>query len=213
MSRRPDVWVARHGETEWSKAGRHTGLSDVELTPAGEAAAGEIRQRLQAQWHDLAHDQALGQSHEQAHGQSGDRSFDRVLTSPLRRARRTAELAGFGDLAEVDKDLVEWNYGEHEGRRTVDIRLTVPDWSIWSHGSAEGESLEDVSARADRVIAGLVATDGRVLVFSHGHFLRVLAARWATLAPEAGQHLVLDTARLGVLSWYREVPVLRHWNT
>lgn len=188
VSPRPEVWVVRHGETEWSKSGQHTGRTDVDLTTEGEAAARAIRQRLQ------------------------DESFDVVLTSPLQRARRTAELAGFGDVLEVDADLREWDYGEYEGRRTVDVRETLPGWSIWTHPAEEGESLAEVAARADAVVARIQAQDGRVLVVSHGHFSRVLAARWLTLPPEAGQHLVLDTAGLGVLGWYRETPVLRRWN-
>lgn len=187
-SARPEVWVVRHGETEWSKSGQHTGRTDIDLTAEGETAARAIGQRLQGE------------------------SFDVVLSSPLQRARRTAELAGFGDVLEVDADLREWDYGEYEGRRTVDIRETVPDWSIWTHPAEEGESLAEVAARADAVVTRILATEGRVLVVSHGHFSRVLAARWVTLPPEAGQHLVLDTAGLGVLGWYRETPVLRRWN-
>ncbi len=180
--------MVRHGETEWSKSGQHTGSTDIDLTAEGEAAARAIGQRLQGE------------------------SFDVLLTSPLQRARRTAELAGFGDVLEVDANLREWDYGEYEGRRTVDIRETLQGWSIWTHPAEEGESLAEVAARADAVVARIQAQDGRVLVFSHGHFSRVLAARWLTLPPEAGQHLVLDTAGLGVLGWYRETPVLRRWN-
>lgn len=190
MSPQPEVWVVRHGETEWSKSGQHTGRTDVGLTTAGEAAVAAIQERL-----------------------SGE-TFDRVLTSPLQRARRTAELAGFGDRIEVDDNLREWDYGVYEGRRTVDIRKDVPDWSIWTHhgGDAGGETLAQVAARADAVIAGIRTAEGRVLVFSHGHYLRVFAARWLTLVPETGQHLELATAGAGVLGWYRETPVLRSWN-
>lgn len=188
MTAQPEVWVVRHGETEWSLTGQHTGATDIALTANGEAVAGEMAPRLKAE------------------------SFDRVLTSPLQRARRTAELAGYGDVAEVDPDLVEWNYGEWEGQRTVDIRKQVPDWSIWTHHGETGETLAQVAARADAVIARIRSAEGRVLVFSHGHYLRVLAARWVTLAPEVGQHLVLDTSGLGILGWYREVPVLQRWN-
>ena len=188
MSARPEVWVIRHGETEWSKSGQHTGSTDIELTPQGETIARAVGERL-----------------------AGEK-FDRVLSSPLQRARRTAELAGFGAQVEVDPDLVEWDYGKYEGLRTVDIRKDVPDWSIWTHPADDGESLAQIAARADAVIARICSAEGRVLVFSHGHYLRVLAARWATLPPEAGQHLELDTAAVGILGWYRETPVLRRWN-
>lgn len=190
MSQQPEVWVVRHGETEWSKSGQHTGRTDVELTTAGEAAVGVIKDRLAGE------------------------DFARVLSSPLKRSRRTAELAGFGDRVEVVDGLAEWDYGAYEGRRTVDIRKDVPGWSIWTHngGDAGGESLAQVAARADAVIADIRVAEGRVLVFSHGHYLRVLAARWVGLAPDAGQSLLLDTGGLGILGWYRETPVLRRWN-
>lgn len=190
MSPQPEVWVVRHGETEWSTSGQHTGRTDIDLTAAGEESVAAIKEVLAGE------------------------QFDRVLSSPLRRSVRTAELAGFGDRLDVVEGLSEWDYGDYEGRRTVDIRKDVPNWSIWTHhgGKAGGETLAQVAARADAVIAEIREAEGRVLVFSHGHYLRVFAARWVTLAPAAGQHLVLDTGGLGILGWYRETPVLRRWN-
>jgi broad specificity phosphatase PhoE len=180
------VWLVRHGTTEWSQNGRHTGRTDLPLTAAGEKAAAALRPLL-------------------AH-----RSFALVLSSPLQRARHTAELAGL--TPELDDDLREWDYGAYEGRTTADIRKERPDWTIWNGGVPEGETIEDVAARADRVIARARATDGDSIFFAHGHLLRVLGARWIDAPPTAGQHLLLSTAAISVLGYEREIPALARWN-
>ena len=186
----PMVYLARHGETEWSLAGRHTGLTEVPLTARGERNARRLGARLR-----------------------GVR-FDAVLASPLRRAARTCELAGFGALARVDPDLVEWNYGDYEGRRTKEIHVERPDWQLFRDGCPGGESPSDVGARADRVLGRVRSCTGSVLVFSSGHFLRVFAARWLGLEPGAGCMFLLETASLSVLGYEhgRAEPVIRHWN-
>ena len=186
----PKIYLARHGETEWSLSGQHTGVTDIPLTPKGERNARSLGQRLQ-----------------------GDR-FTKVLTSPLQRAKRTCELAGFGAQAEVENDLVEWNYGEYEGRRTADIRKERPDWFLFRDGCPGGESLDAIAARADRVIARLRAINGDVLLFSHGHFLRVLVARWLGKPAADGRLLLLTTASLSILGYEHNIeePVLRLWN-
>jgi probable phosphoglycerate mutase len=181
------VWLVRHGETEWSRAHRHTSVTDLPLTEAGEQAAVALRERL------------VG------------RPFARVLTSPRVRARRTAELAGFPD-AEVDDDLVEWDYGDFEGMSTVRIRETVPGWTIWTHASPGGESADAVAARLDRLIARVRAVDGDVLLFSHGHALRALAARWLGQPVSAGAWFLLDTATVSQLGHERDTPVIARWN-
>ena len=181
------LWLVRHGETEWSASGRHTSVTDVELSSAGEQDADKVAGRLSAV------------------------AFARVLTSPRSRARRTAELAGFPD-AEVLDDLAEWDYGEDEGLTTPQIRETRPGWTVWSDGPKAGESAEDVRRRADRVVDLVRATDGLVLVFTHGHFGRVLGARWLGLHVAAGAHLGLSTASVSVLGWERETAVIDHWN-
>jgi probable phosphoglycerate mutase len=184
------MWLARHGETEWSRAGRHTSVTDLPLTPNGEAAAAALRERLAGE------------------------SFDLVLTSPLRRARETARLAGFGDQAQVDPDAHEWRYGEYEGLTTEEIRARSPGWTVWTAPSPGGEKAVDVAQRADRLVARVRAqARHRALVFAHGHVLRVIAARWVGLAPEVGGHLSLDVATLSVLGWEREVPTLVRWNS
>ncbi len=183
----PRVWLVRHGETEWSRAHRHTSVTDLPLTEAGEQAAVALRERL------------VG------------RPFARVLTSPRVRARRTAELAGFPD-AEVDDDLVEWDYGDFEGMSTVRIRETVPGWTIWTHASPGGESADAVAARLDRLIARVRAVDGDVLLFSHGHALRALAARWLGQPVSAGAWFLLDTATVSQLGHERDTPVIARWN-
>jgi len=182
-----ELWLVRHGETEWSLSGRHTSITDLELTASGEAVAESLAGPLSGV--DFAH----------------------VLTSPRRRARRTAELAGFAD-ADPDEDLAEWAYGDYEGLTTPQIRETVPDWSIWSHPAPGGETAADVAARLDRVVARARATDGRTLVFAHGHSLRVLAARWLGLDVAEGRHFDLDTATISVLGSDRGTPVVRRWN-
>jgi broad specificity phosphatase PhoE len=184
------TYLARHGETEWSRDGRHTGLTDLPLTEQGERNAQRLRERLTGL------------------------VFAKVLTSPLQRARRTSELAGFGGVAEVDPDLVEWNYGDYEGVRTADIRAKRPDWELFRDGCPNGESPADVAARADRVLARVRAIKGNVLIFSSGHFLRVFAARWLGLEPIVGQYLMLDTASLSALSYEHDMcdPAIRFWN-
>jgi probable phosphoglycerate mutase len=185
---RPELWLARHGETDWSAAKRHTGLTDVPLNDTGHGAARRLAALLAAQ------------------------EFELVLTSPLSRARQTAELAGFGERATVDDDLHEWDYGEYEGMTTADIRETRPGWSIFDDGCPGGESLDEVAARADRVIAKVRATSGATLVFGHGHSLRVLAARWIEQPPVVAARLVLETAAISVLGWERETAAITRWN-
>jgi probable phosphoglycerate mutase len=186
----PTIWLARHGETEWSLSGQHTGLTDLPLTPHGEELAHKLAARLKGM------------------------EFAKVFTSPLQRAKRTCEIAGFGDRAEILPDLVEWNYGDYEGRKTADIRLESPGWSLFLDGAPGGESVEDVGARADRVIARLRAIRGRVLVFGHGHFFRVLAARWLGLPAGDGRLFLLSTAALSILAYEHNAdePVIRLWN-
>ncbi len=186
----PEIYLARHGETAWSISGQHTGLTDIPLTPRGEDNARRLGERLKG------------------------RTFAKVFTSPLQRARRTCELAGFGVSAEVDADLVEWNYGTYEGMKSADILKARPDWRLFRDGVPGGESVADIGARADRVIARLRAVDGDVLVFSSGHFLRVLAARWLGLEVGAGRYFLLSTAALSVLGYEhnKSEPVVRLWN-
>lgn len=186
----PSVYLARHGETAWSISGQHTGRTDLPLTERGERNA-----------------RALGMCLRHL-------TFAKVLTSPLRRALRTCELAGFGDIAEIDPDLVEWDYGQYEGRRTAEIQAERSDWLLFHDGCPGGEAPDQVSARADGVIARLRTVEGDVLLFSSGHFLRVLAARWLELKAAAGLHFLLDTAGLSALSYAHDLtePALRLWN-
>jgi broad specificity phosphatase PhoE len=181
-----EVVLVRHGETEWSRDLKHTGHTDVPLTELGERQARTVGEAL-----------------------SG-RSFASVLSSPLRRAADTARLAGFEP--ELRDDLAEWDYGDYEGRRTVEIREEVPDWTIWRYGAPGGESVEQAGARADRVVEELRRHEGDVLVFGHGHFLRVLTARWLGLAPSDGRLFALEPATLGALGYEREQPVIQVWN-
>jgi broad specificity phosphatase PhoE len=183
----PELWLVRHGPTEWSEAGRHTSTTDLPLLPAGEEAARGLVARLEGL------------------------EFALVLTSPRLRARRTAELAGHPD-AEVDDDLVEWGYGDYEGVTTPEIRESVAGWTVWTHPSPGGEAAAAVGARLDRVVARVRAVDGRTLVFAHGHSLRVLAARWLGLEVADGRLLRLDTATISVLGYERETPVVLRWN-
>jgi broad specificity phosphatase PhoE len=183
-----EVVLVRHGETDWSAHLRHTGRTDVPLTEAGREEAERVGRALRG------------------------RSFALVLTSPLQRASETCRLAGFGELAQARTELMEWDYGEYEGRTTVEIRREVPDWTIWRSGAPGGESPQQVGARADEVLEELRAASGDALVFSHGHFLRVLAARWLGLAPSDGRLFALDPATLSALGYEREQPVLRIWN-
>ncbi len=186
----PIAYLARHGETAWSLTGQHTGLTDLPLTEHGEQNARALRERL------------VGLN------------FAKVFTSPLQRAARTCELAGFGAIAEVDRDLVEWNYGQYEGRRTAEIYAERPDWQLFRDGCPGGESPDQVGARADCVLSRVRAFQGNVLVFSSGHFLRVLAARWLGLKPAAGRHFLLSTASLSALGYEHNLcqPVIQLWN-
>ncbi len=191
----PSVYLARHGETAWSLSGQHTGLTDLPLTERGERNARALGERL----HGL--------------------TFAKVFTSPLQRATRTCELAGFGPVAEVDRDLVEWDYGEYEGRRTAEILAERPDWQLFRDGCPGGETPAQVGARADRVVSKIRAlaspaasTPGDVLLFSSGHFLRVLAARWLGLEPAIGKYFFLSTASLSALGYEHDWPVIRLWN-
>jgi broad specificity phosphatase PhoE len=182
------VWLVRHGETEWSRNGRHTSTTDLPLLPDGERVARGLRDRLDGT------------------------DFGLVLTSPRQRARATAELAGFPD-AEVDEDLAEWAYGDYEGITTDEVRRTDPGWTIWTGAVPGGETAAQVGERLDRVVARLVAAEGTSLVFAHGHSLRVLAARWLGLPPTDGRHFRLDTATVSVLGHERESPVVLRWNS
>jgi broad specificity phosphatase PhoE len=186
----PVVYLARHGETAWTVTGQHTGLTDLPLTERGEENARRLAERLQGI------------------------SFAKVFTSPLRRAMQTCELAGFGPVAETDRDLVEWNYGEYEGRRTVDILRERPDWQLFRDGCPGGESPSQIAARADRVVRRVRAVAGNVLLFSSGHFLRVLATRWIGLEPINGRLFMLSTASLSALSYENTLsqPAIRFWN-
>jgi broad specificity phosphatase PhoE len=187
----PVIYVARHGETAWSLSGQHTGITDLPLTERGERNARRLGERLKGL------------------------SFVKVFTSPLQRAARTCELAGFGAGAEVDRELLEWNYGEYEGRRTAEILAERPDWQLFRDGCPGGESPDQIGARADRVVSRLRAIQGDVLLFSSGHFLRVLAARWLALEPGAGRYFLLSTASLGMLAYEHNnltEPVIRLWN-
>ena len=180
--------VIRHGETDWSAHKRHTGRTDVPLTEEGRHEAERIGRALRG-WR-----------------------FSLVLTSPLKRAVETCWLTGYGDRAVSREQLMEWDYGEYEGRTTLDIRQQIPDWTIWRYGAAGGESPEQVGARADLVLHELRSADGDTLVFSHGHFLRVLAARWLDLQPSEGRLFALDPATLSILGYEREQAVLSTWN-
>jgi probable phosphoglycerate mutase len=183
-----EVVVVRHGETEWSMALKHTGSTDIPLTEEGRRRAERVGKALRG------------------------RLFALVLTSPLKRAAETCRLAGFGEQAQTRDDLLEWDYGDYEGRRTATIREEVPDWTVFSDGVPNGETAEQVGARADRVIEEARGVDGDVLLFAHGHILRVLTARWLGLDPREGRLFVLDPATLCTLGWERETAVLRLWN-
>jgi broad specificity phosphatase PhoE len=187
----PTIYLARHGETAWSLTGQHTGLTDLPLTQHGERNARHLGERLRGL------------------------KFAKVFTSPLQRAVRTCELAGFKSSAEIDKDLVEWNYGDYEGRRTVEIHADRPGWQLFRDGCPGGESPEQIGVRADRVVQRVRAEQGDVLLFSSGHFLRVLAARWLGIEPAAGRFFTLDTASLSELGYEKNLsaPVISLWNS
>jgi broad specificity phosphatase PhoE len=184
-----EVVLVRHGETEWSRDGRHTGRTDVSLTERGREQAAAVGRALKG------------------------KRFARVLTSPLARSRETCRLAGYGDVAVERQDLVEWDYGGYEGRTTIDIRRERPTWTLWADGVPDGETAAQVGRRVDRVLSEIDSVDdGDVILFAHGHVLRVLAARWLGLEPSAGALFALDPATLSVLGHERETHVLSSWN-
>ncbi len=183
-----ELWLVRHGETEWSLSGQHTGSTDIPLTDHGRAQA-----------------KALG-------ALLAGKSFARVLSSPMSRALETCRLAGYGDEVEITDDLLEWDYGDYEGRRTVDIRKERPDWTLFADGVPNGETAAQVATRVDRVIEAAAGAGGNVALFAHGHVLRVLTARWLDLRPQEGRLFALSTASLSVLGHERETRVIRLWN-
>lgn len=182
------VYLIRHGETEWSLSGQHTGTTDIPLTENGRKVAKLLQSVL------------------------AEETFALVLTSPLERARETCRLAGLGERAEIDRDLMEWNYGAYEGLTPKQIHAQAPGWMLFTDGCPGGESPEQVGARADRVIARIRAVDGYAALFAHGHIFRVFAARWLGLPAQAGCHFLLDTATLNILSYYRGIPAVKRWN-
>jgi broad specificity phosphatase PhoE len=184
-----ELWLVRHAETEWSKAGRHTGRTDIPLTDDGRAAARALRPRI------------------------ADHPFTAVFASPLSRARETAELAGLGEHAQLRDDLLEWDYGDYEGITTPEIRERRPGWFLWTDGVPNGEAAADVGTRVDRVIAEALTLDGDVAIVAHGHVLRVLAARWLEQPPTLGGRLVLVTGGISRLGFERDVRALLAWNT
>jgi probable phosphoglycerate mutase len=188
MPRDQHVVLVRHGETEWTATGRHTGRTDISLTETGQRQARALGECLRS-WR-----------------------FALALTSPLLRAAETCRLAGLGELAEVREDLREWDYGDYEGRTTPEIRRERPGWTLWTDGVPGGETIEQVGVRADRLVAEVRAVQGHVALFAHGHFLRVLASRWVGLSPDWGRVLALGTATISVLSYERETAVISRWN-
>lgn len=186
----PRVYLARHGETSWAITGQHTGLTDLPLTERGERNAKRLQQRLEGI------------------------DFKSVLTSPLQRAKRTAELAGFGGVAVINPDLVEWDYGDYEGKTTAEIRQTRPDWEIFRDGCPNGETVKDVAIRAERIIAQTRTVEGNMLIFSSSHFLRVLVACWQGMTPTAGRHFILGTAAVSILGYDHNLqePAVHLWN-
>jgi broad specificity phosphatase PhoE len=185
---RQELWLIRHGETEWSTAKRHTGRTDIALTPTGERQAAALSRSL------------------------AGRRFALVLCSPLRRARETCTLAGYDDAANVTDDLLEWDYGVYEGKTTQEVRVEQPGWSIWTASVAKGESVEQVGRRARRVIERALAVDGDVVFFAHAHILRILTACWLGLPPDAGRLFVLRTASISVLGFEHDTRVINQWN-
>lgn len=189
MAAAAQIAVVRHGQTEWSLNGRHTGTTDIPLTDEGRAEARASAPLVQAM------------------------PIDRIVCSPLQRARETCALLGLGLEPTIDPDLVEWNYGVYEGITTKEIRETVPDWTVWFGGCPDGETPDQVATRVDRVIATAREAGGTTLVVAHGHVLRVLTARWLGLAPQDGRFFRLDTATVSLLGWERETPVVLRWNS
>jgi probable phosphoglycerate mutase len=181
-------YLIRHGETEWAREGRHTGRTDIPLTETGRDQAGFLQPVFE------------------------DVTFEAILSSPLQRALETAKLAGLGHRVELLDDLREFDYGDYEGITTAQIRQKVPGWTVWSHGCPNGECAADVRQRADRIVARLHQATGHVAIFSHGHFLRVLAARWIDLPPESGRHFLLGTSTLSILGFEYEYTVVKTWN-
>jgi broad specificity phosphatase PhoE len=191
MSIVAQIFLIRHGETEWSAAGRHTSHTDVPLSPAGKEQASRLRETLRSM------------------------NFAKVFTSPLQRARQTCELAGLADRAQVNPDLHEWDYGAYEGRTSGDIHAQRPGWNLFIDGCPDGESPEQISRRADRVLAGIYLQTGIVALFSHGHFLRALASRWMGSPVNQGQHLAVDPGSVGILGFEHpgsKIPTLCRWN-
>jgi len=182
------IWLIRHGETEWSLSGQHTGRTEIPLTEVGERRAIAVGRQL------------------------AGKKFALVLTSPRERARETARLAGYGGVAVVDDNLQEWDYGAYEGVTTKDIQKTAPGWTIWDGPVPHGETIEQVAARADAAIRRAKETDGEVAFFAHGHILRVLTARWLRLSPTAGRLFALDTGSIGILGYEHETAVITQWN-
>ena len=182
------VFLIRHGETEWSLTGQHTGITDLPLTENGRILAKRLEPFL------------------------AKRRFVMVLTSPLKRARETCELSGLSAAAAIDNDLMEWNYGEYEGLTSREIRQKVPGWLLFDHGCPGGETPEQVGDRADRIIARARRQQGNVALFAHGHLLRVVAARWLGFAAGVGRHFLLDTGTLNILSYYQGIPAIKEWN-
>jgi len=183
-----EIWIVRHGETEWSRAGRHTGRTDVALTQAGKREASTLRRAFRG------------------------RTFALVLSSPLSRAWETCRLSGYGDVAQTTDDLLEWDYGAAEGRTSAEIQREHPGWTIWTGGAPMGETIDSVAERAQRVIDRAAAAGGDVLLFAHGHVLRILTARWLGLEPRAGRLFALATASIGVLGVESGTRVMRSWN-
>ena len=183
-----ELWLVRHGETEWSVSGKHTGKTDIPLTGAGRERARQIGELL------------------------SPHHFDLVLTSPLQRARETCRLAGYGDVAVLDSDLREWDYGDYEGRTTPEIRSGRLNWSLWNDGVPGGESIGQVAARAQAVIDRIVGTSDKSLLFAHGHILRILTCCWLGLPPDAARLFVLTTASVSTLGYERETRALTRWN-
>ena len=186
--RRPEIWIVRHGETDWSRRGQHTGRTDAPLTAAGEREAMALR------------------------GRFGGRGFALVLSSPLSRAWETCRLAGYGEAARAEDDLREWDYGAYEGKTTAEIQRESPGWTIWDGEVPGGETSAEVGRRADRVVRQASEAGGDVVLFSHGHLLRVLAARWLGLGPTGGRLFALGTSSIGVLGYERDIRVILAWN-